>query len=291
MPKSREMPTEIIDGRAIAQSIKEEMTTKIKHLKSKYSIQPRIVTIKIGHDPSSELYLQLRNKASNQVGIKTSEIEFEISTPQVEVLKTLNRLNKDASIHGIMIQYPVPDHISQFQLMQSISPAKDVEGLHPHNIGQTLLGNEYLVPCTPLAVIKILDYEHINLEGKNVTIINHSNVVGKPLAVMCLNRNASVSVIHEYTKEIIPFTKNADILIPATGIPGFVTADHIKQNAILIDVGIATTANGVTGDVDRSSVDNKVRKLTPVPGGVGPVTIASSIYNITQILEASIASI
>jgi methylenetetrahydrofolate dehydrogenase (NADP+)/methenyltetrahydrofolate cyclohydrolase len=283
-----EMPTEIINGRLIAQSIKKSMETKIKELQKIYDIHPKVVTIKIGHDPSSELYLNLRNKACDEAGIKATEIDFESSIPEHKVLNTIQQLNKDSSIQGIMIQYPIPDHISQFQLMKAISPEKDIEGLHPQNLGQTLLGTEYLVPCTPLAVMKIIDHAHIDLAGKNVTIINHSNVVGKPLAVMCLNRNATVTVCHVYTEDIKPYTQQADLLISATGIPGLITADHIKNNAIIIDVGIAPTPEGIKGDVDRTTVDGKAAQLTPVPGGVGPVTIASSIYNIVQILETSI---
>lgn len=282
------MPVQLINGREIANAIKTEIKTKIDNLHSKYQIQPKVVTIKIGHDPSSELYLKLRNNACTQVGINTSVIEFEASITINDVEKTITQINKDPSIHGIMIQYPVPQHISQYQLMQSISPAKDVEGLHPHNLGQTLLGKEYLVPCTPLAVMKIISHERITLEGKYVTIINHSNVVGKPLAVMCLNRNASISVCHVYTPDIIPFTKKADILISATGIPGLITANHIKKNVIIIDVGIATTSEGIKGDVNRTSVESIAAKLTPVPGGVGPVTIASSLWNIVQIIENNI---
>jgi methylenetetrahydrofolate dehydrogenase (NADP+)/methenyltetrahydrofolate cyclohydrolase len=282
------MPVQLINGREIANAIKTEIKTKIDNLHSKYQIQPKVVTIKIGHDPSSELYLKLRNNACTQVGINTSVIEFEASITINDVEKTITQINKDPSIHGIMIQYPVPQHISQYQLMQSISPAKDVEGLHPHNLGQTLLGKEYLVPCTPLAVMKIISHERITLEGKYVTIINHSNVVGKPLAVMCLNRNASISVCHVYTPDIIPFTKKADILISATGIPGLITANHIKKNVIIIDVGIATTSEGIKGDVNRTSVESIAAKLTPVPGGVGPVTIASSLWNIVQIIENNV---
>jgi methylenetetrahydrofolate dehydrogenase (NADP+)/methenyltetrahydrofolate cyclohydrolase len=283
-----EMQTHIINGRLIAQSIKESMTTTIKEFQKKHEISPKVVTIKIGHDPSSELYLQLRNKACDEVGIKATEIDFESSIPENKVLNTIQQLNQDSSIHGIMIQYPIPEHISQFQLMKAISPEKDVEGLHPQNLGQTLLGNEYLVPCTPLAVMKIIDHEHIDLTGKNVTIINHSNVVGKPLAIMCLNRNATTTVCHVYTENIKPYTQQADILIPATGIPGLITGDHIKNDAIIIDVGIAPTPNGIKGDVERTTVEGKAAQLTPVPGGVGPVTIASSIYNIVQILDTSI---
>ncbi len=282
------MPTDIINGRLIAQNIKKSMAAKIKELQKTYDIHPQIVTIKIGHDPSSELYLQLRNKACTEVGIKATEIDFESSIPENKVINTIQQLNKDSSIQGIMIQYPIPEHISQYQLMQTISPEKDVEGLHPQNLGQTLVGKEHLVPCTPLAVMKIIDHQHIDLTGKNVTIINHSNIVGKPLAVMCLNRNATVTVCHVYTQDMKPYTQHADILIPATGIPGLITADHIKNDAIIIDVGIAPTPKGIKGDVDRTTVEGKAAQLTPVPGGVGPVTIASSIYNIVQILKTNI---
>jgi methylenetetrahydrofolate dehydrogenase (NADP+)/methenyltetrahydrofolate cyclohydrolase len=279
------MSTEIINGRAIANSIKELMAEKLEILQSKYRLNPKIVTVKIGHDPSSELYLRLRNKACAQVGIESSEINFEDSVSENKVVNTIQQLNMDADIHGILIQYPVPNHISQFRLMQTIAPSKDVEGLHPHNLGQTLLGKEFLVPCTPLAVMKIIDHEDIDLQGKEVTIINHSNVVGKPLVVLCLNRNATVSICHIFTNDMRPYTRKADILITATGIPGLITADHIKENAIILDVGIAPTPEGIKGDVDKSSVDGKAAKLSPVPGGVGPVTIASSIYNIVQIFE------
>ncbi|MBU0496955.1 MAG: bifunctional 5,10-methylenetetrahydrofolate dehydrogenase/5,10-methenyltetrahydrofolate cyclohydrolase [Candidatus Thermoplasmatota archaeon] len=279
------MPTLIINGKEIAHSIKKQMTTRINYFKTNHHINPNVATIKIGQDPSSDLYLKLRNKACKEVGITTTEIDFEASISQEEVVQTLIDLNHNNAIHGILIQYPVPQHIHQFQLMNTISPQKDIEGLHPHNLGQTLLGNEYLVPCTPLAVIKILEHEAIDLTGKNVTIINHSNVVGKPLAVMCLNRNATVNVCNIFTKDITPFTKKADVLIPATGIPGLITKNHIKKNSIIIDVGIAATKDGIKGDVNRTSVDNIAAKLTPVPGGVGPVTIASSIINMVQILE------
>ncbi len=281
------MPTQIINGKEIANSIKKQLTTQISFLKKKYKIEPTVTTIKIGHDPSSELYLKLRNKACKEVGITTTEINFETSITQNKVIKTLTDLNHDIEIHGILIQYPVPHHIDPIKLMNTISPHKDIEGLHPHNLGQTLLGNEHLVPCTPLAVIKILEHEAIDLKGKNVTIINHSNVVGKPLAIMCLNRNATVNVCHIFTKDIAPFTKKADILISATGIPNLITKDHIKKNSVIIDVGITATKDGIKGDVNRTSVENKAAKLTPVPGGVGPVTIASSIINMVQILKQS----
>jgi methylenetetrahydrofolate dehydrogenase (NADP+)/methenyltetrahydrofolate cyclohydrolase len=282
------MSTHIINGRAIAENILNSISNRIQKLQSKSQITPKVVTIKIGHDASSELYLKLRNKACKKVGITTSKIEFKSDISQEEVMKTIQTLNQDEKTHGIMIQYPIPNHISQYHLMQAINPNKDVEGLHPYNLGQTLIGNEFLVPCTPLAVIKIIDHENIELKGKNVTIVNHSNIVGKPLAMLCVNRNATVNICHIYTDDIKYYTKKAEILIPATGIPGLITKDHVKKNAIIIDVGISSTPEGIRGDINRSSVDDIAASITPVPGGVGPVTIACSIYNIVQILEARV---
>ncbi len=272
------MTAEKIDGRSIARSIRSDLANTIQKL-TRNTLPPRIATILIGHDPSSELYQKLRTKACDEVGINSHPIHFKDEVTQKQILTTIHTLNQDPGIHGILIQYPPPAHLSQTTLMEAIHPTKDVEGLHPANLGRTLIGDERLIPCTPQAVLTILKSLSLPLKGKNITIINHSTIVGKPLAVLLLNRNATVTVCHEYTTNLIKYTQTADILITATGLPRFITPKMIQQDSIIIDVGITKTPQGITGDVDYDAVKEKAAAITPVPGGVGPVTIACALKN------------
>ncbi len=276
------MTAEIINGREIAKEIRNEISKDVKKLISKYNTIPSITTVKIGKDPSSELYLKLRDNACKEVGIKSNHLEFDEKITEDSIIKEITKLNKDGSIHGILIQYPVPKHIPQETLMGIVNPKKDVEGFSPYNMGKTLLGDEFIIPCTPLSVLTILEHENVNLKGKDVVIVNHSNIVGKPLAALLLNRNATVAVCHVFTNEIKKYTTKADILISATGIPKLITKDHVKENAFVIDVGIIKTDQGICGDVDFGEVKEKVGKITPVPGGVGPITIACSLKNMIK---------
>lgn len=273
------MAATLIDGKAIAQTMKTTIANDIADLVKRSGITPTITTITIGTDPASALYLKLREKACAEVGVSSNHLTFPADVSEQKLVQTIQSLNGDATIHGILLQFPLPPHLSAERLITTISPSKDVEGLTPYNMGETLLGTEHLVPCTPLAVVTILEHEHIHVKGTAVTIVNHSTVVGKPLTALLLNRNATVSVCHVYTKNIKPYTSQADILITATGIPGLITADHVKQGAVVIDVGITSTKQGVRGDVNAASVIKKAKALTPVPGGVGPVTIACSLQN------------
>lgn len=276
------MVAEIINGREIAQNIRIKISDEVTKLKSKNKINPTITTVKVGEDPNSELYLKLRDKACKEVGIKSNHLEFDKNIPEKSIIEEIKKLNDDINIHGILIQYPVPPHISQERLMEIINPKKDVEGFNPQNMGRTLIGDEYLLPCTPLSILTILEHENIELKGKDVVIVNHSNIVGKPLSALLLNRNATVSICHVFTKDVKQYTSKADILISATGIPKLITKYHVKSNAIVIDVGIIKTKNGICGDVDFDEVKKIAGKITPVPGGVGPVTIASSIKNMLK---------
>lgn len=276
------MTAKIIDGREIAKNIRTTVANEVKALVSKYDITPTITTIKIGSNPESELYLKLRDKACNEVGIISDHINLPIDVSEQEVLQTIKQLNKDNNTHGVLIQYPIPDHISKDLLMGAVDPKKDVEGFNPQNMGNLLIGNELIIPCTPLAVLTILEHEKVDFKGKEVVIVNHSNVVGKPLAAIFLNRNASVSICHVFSKDIKLYTSKADILVTATGQPRLITADHVKKDAFVIDVGITSTKDGVCGDVDMNSVKEKAGKITPVPGGVGPVTVACSLKNILK---------
>ena len=273
------MTAKIIDGKKIAFELRKNILKEVNNLKSKYNITPKITTIKIGDDPTSNLYLKLRDKACEEVGINSIHIDFSEKTPEENVLQSILELNKNKNVHGILIQLPLPAHISHEKLLNALDPKKDVEGLNPYNLGRTLIGDEHIIPCTPLAVLTILEHEKIRLEGKNVVIINHSNHVGKPLAALLLNRNATVSICHVFTKDLKFYTKNADILITAAGVAKLIKKEHAKNNAFIIDVAIIYTKDGICGDVDFESVKEIVGKITPVPGGVGPVTVACSLKN------------
>jgi len=273
------MTAKIIDGKKIAFELRKNILKEVNNLKSKYNITPKITTIKIGDDPTSNLYLKLRDKACEDVGINSIHIDFSEKTPEENVLQSIHELNKNKNVHGILIQLPLPAHISHEKLLNALDPKKDVEGLNPYNLGRTLIGDEHIIPCTPLAVLTILEHEKIRLEGKNVVIINHSNHVGKPLAALLLNRNATVSICHVFTKDLKFYTKNADILITAAGVAKLIKKEHAKNNAFIIDVAIIYTKDGICGDVDFESVKEIVGKITPVPGGVGPVTVACSLKN------------
>ena len=282
------MTLEIVKGRKIAEKIQNDVSKKVKEIEKKYDIKPNIATIKIGENKESDLYLKLRDKACNKVGIKSTHVEISSDVSEKKVLEKIVELNSDKNVHGILIQMPVPDHISSSKLFETMDPKKDVEGFTPINTGRLMKGDEFIVPCTPLAVLKILEHEKIDLKGKDVTIINHSTVVGKPLSILLLNRDASVSVAHVFTKKLIDYTSKADIIISAAGVAGLIKKEHIKPGSFLIDVGIIKTETGVTGDVDFDSVKNMAGKLTPVPGGVGPVTVACSLLNMIKTFEKSI---
>ena len=220
------MTAKIIDGKKIAFELRKNILKEVNNLKSKNNITPKITTIKIGDDPTSNLYLKLRDKACEEVGINSIHIDISEKTPEENVLQSILELNKNKNVHGILIQLPLPAHISHEKLLNALDPKKDVEGLNPYNLGRTLIGDEHIIPCTPLAVLTILEHEKIRLEGKNVVIINHSNHVGKPLAALLLNRNATVSICHVFTKDLKFYTKNADILITAAGVAKLIKKEH-----------------------------------------------------------------
>jgi methylenetetrahydrofolate dehydrogenase (NADP+)/methenyltetrahydrofolate cyclohydrolase len=277
------MSCTIVDGRKIAETIRQKVALEVKQLVSTYKTPPNIVTLKIGQDASSELYMKLRDTACTDVGIQSTHQEFSEKVTERELISAIHTLNMDPGVHGILIQFPLPGHISSENIIATVHPVKDVEGFTPFNMGRTLFGVEDLVPCTPLSVLTILDHEQVDIMGKAVVIVNHSTVVGKPLTALFLNRNATVSICHVYTKDITPYTSRADILVTAAGVPGLITSDHVKAGAVVVDVGIVPTKDGgVCGDVDVASVKHKAGMLTPVPGGVGPVTIACCLQNMVK---------
>ena len=273
------MTATIINGREIAKELRNTIKGEIQNLTKKYHKDILVVTVVIGEDPSSEMYLKLRSAACEEVGIKSKILRYPADISEPTILRHIHDLNNDSMVHGVFIQYPVPPHLSPTTLMKTVAPHKDVEGFHPENLGRTMIGDEKLIPCTPLSVLTILKHAQIELQGKDVVIVNHSNVVGKPLVALLLNRNATVCVTHVFTGDLKGHTRKADILITGAGVQNLITKDHIKENAVVIDIGIIPTKDGVRGDVDFNSVKEKASIITPVPGGVGPVTIANALSN------------
>lgn len=270
----------IIDGRKIANEIEVGIRKKVGKEK------PGIATILIGENDASLVYARLKEKACNRLGFDSKIIHFPSDAKVKEVKGVIRNFNGDEKIHGIVIQLPLPEEMEYEEIVKEINPQKDIEGMHPCNIGATLLNKEFLVPSTPLAVLKILEYEKIEVKGKGIVIINHSNIVGKPLAAMLLNRNATVSICHVYTKNLEKYTREADILVSGTGVVGLIKEGHVKEGAIAIDVGITRRKNGnICGDIDFKAVKKKVKAITPVPGGVGPVTIACLMENAVKAFE------
>lgn len=279
--------TEFVSGRSLADDIIKKCEVKLSSLSESRGIEPCVATVMVGDDSASRLYMRLRDKACKKAGITSVHVELGENLLMQDLICEIEKLNADTSVHGILVQYPLPSKLSAEKVMACVNPKKDVEGFHPLNMGKTLLGIEELVPCTPLAVIRFLEFLEIDLLGKHVVIVNHSNIVGRPLSVMLLNRNATVTVAHQYTADLEKLCSQADILIPATGIAGLITKNHVKSGAVVLDVGIADDGSGgVTGDVDRKSVDGIASKLSVVPGGIGPVTIACAVQNIVHCVDA-----
>jgi methylenetetrahydrofolate dehydrogenase (NADP+)/methenyltetrahydrofolate cyclohydrolase len=279
------MTLQQIDGKKIAKSIKDHVEKDIADIRKHTGIIPTIVTIMVGENPESSLYLRLRDAACEKVGITSKHIMLKESISEKDLLQIIQELNNDNTIHGILVQLPLPTHLSAQHIFATIAPEKDVEGFHPYNLGHLVDGKEQIIPCTPQAVLEIIKYVNMDLKGKHVVIVNHSTVVGKPLALLCLTRNATVSVCHVYTHSLPTYTNSADILISAAGVPNLITKDHVKDDFFVIDVGIIQTDHGIQGDIDVESIKEKSGMITPVPGGVGPVTVACSLKNMVKTIR------
>ncbi|MCZ7381877.1 MAG: bifunctional methylenetetrahydrofolate dehydrogenase/methenyltetrahydrofolate cyclohydrolase [Candidatus Methanoperedens sp.] len=264
----------VIDGRKIAQDIEAEVKKGVEGFIKEHGIKPALATILVGEHPPSKLYVKLKHWACKRVGIASEDHKFPAQVGQEEIIGLIDTLNKRPEIHGILVQLPLPKHIDERTIMMRISPEKDVDGFNPLNMGKMLIGREGFVPCTPKGIVRALEEFKIDLQGKEVVVVGHSNVVGKPAAMMLLNRNATVKICHIYTKDLKSHTKEADILIVATGVRGLIKADMVKEGAIVFDVGITWQDERVYGDVDFDDVLEKVKLISPVPGGVGPMTIA-----------------
>ena len=275
----------IIDGKVLAQQIEEEVRSGVEDLESNRGVTPGLATILVGDDPASKMYVRLKHKACERVGIRAEDYLLPAETSQEELSSVIDTLNKNKDVHSILLQLPLPKHLSPQKAMEAIAPEKDADGFHPYNMGKLMIGDEGLVPCTPHGIIRALEEYNVPVQGKNVVIVGHSNVVGKPMAALFLNRNATVSVCHVFTDDLKKYTLGADILVVAAGVKHLIKADMVKEEVVIFDVGINQEESGVYGDVDFENVIKKASLITPVPGGVGPLTIAMLMKHVLMCAE------
>ena len=271
---------EIIDGKLVSTVVRSKIAEEILDFKNNTGIVPGLAVVIVGDNPASMVYVRNKKKACEQVGINSYEIALPADISEADLLERVIQLNNDESVHGILVQLPLPAHINEETIINAIDPKKDVDAFHPSNVGRIMIGNYSFLPCTPAGIMDLLDYYNISISGKKCVVLGRSNIVGKPMAHLLLEKNGTVTVCHSRTADLKEETKNADILVVAIGKPEFVTADMVKDGAVVIDVGINRTEDGkLVGDVDFAGVSNVASYITPVPGGVGPMTITTLLKN------------
>ena len=283
------MTGKLIDGKAIGQEIREEIKQRVDALKEK-GMQPGLAVILVGDNQASRTYVRNKEKSSIEAGMKSVLIELPETVSEEDLLAQVAELNKDDSIHGILVQLPLPKHIDEDLVIQAIDPDKDVDGFHPINVGKMIIGQRAYLSCTPYGIIKLLERTGTEIRGKHAVIVGRSNIVGKPMGQLLLQRDATVTYCHSKTENLVEFTKQADILIVAIGRAKFITAEHVKDGAVVIDVGMNRDENGkLCGDVEFETAKEKASAITPVPGGVGPMTITMLLKNTLQSAEKTFA--
>lgn len=269
----------IIDGKALAKEKRAEIAKQVEALKEK-GVTPGLAVVLVGEDPASQIYVRNKHKACEEVGIYSRKITLPEETTEEEILKIIDELNNDPEIDGILVQLPLPKHIDPDKVILSISPDKDVDGFHPVNAGRLLTGQDGFSPCTPLAVMELIKSAGVDVSGKEAVVVGRSNIVGKPVSMLLLRENATVTICHSKTKDLADVCRRADILVAAVGRPEMITSDYVKEGAVVIDVGINRVGEKkVVGDVAFDEVKDKAAYITPVPGGVGPMTITMLLYN------------
>jgi methylenetetrahydrofolate dehydrogenase (NADP+)/methenyltetrahydrofolate cyclohydrolase len=276
------MAATLIKGSEISKQIKEELKQRIVQLKEKHNLIPGLATVLVGQDEASKVYVGAKEKACKDLGIHSERIDLPADTKEEDLLALVEKLNKDPKIHGILVQLPLPKHINETKVLYAIDPNKDVDGFHPVNIGKMMLGEPTFLPCTPHGILELLKRSGTEIKGADAVVVGRSNIVGKPIANMLLQKkggNATVTICHTGTKDISSHTKRADILIVAVGKPKAITADMVKEGVVVIDVGVNRLETGLVGDVDFDAVKEKAKAITPVPGGVGPMTITMLMVN------------
>lgn len=275
----------IIDGKKISTEIKDELKEQVAQLKAE-GVEVTLAVVKVGEDPASAVYVRNKEKACEYIGINSKKIEMPEETTEEELLKLVDDLNTDPAINGILVQLPLPKHIDENKILLAIDPMKDVDGFHPVNVGKMVIGEESFLPCTPAGIIEMIKRSGLDIEGKECVIIGRSNIVGKPMAILMLRENATVTVTHSRTKNLPEVCKRADIIVAALGKAKFVTKDFVKEGAIIIDVGMDRDEDGkLCGDVDFDEVESIASAITPVPGGVGPMTVTMLLVNCLRSVE------
>ena len=275
----------IIDGRQISQQIKDELKEKVNAYK-KQGVEITLAVVKVGNDPASAVYVRNKEKACEYVGITSRTLALPEETTEEELLDTVKQLNEDYTVNGILVQLPLPKHIDESKILLAIDSHKDVDGFHPVNVGKMVIGEDTFLPCTPAGIIEMLKRSNIEISGKECVVIGRSNIVGKPMSMLMLKENATVTITHSRTKDLRKVTKRADILIAAIGKAKYVTSDFVKEGAVVIDVGMDRDENGkLCGDVDFDGVSQIASAITPVPGGVGPMTVTMLLVNCLRSVE------
>jgi methylenetetrahydrofolate dehydrogenase (NADP+)/methenyltetrahydrofolate cyclohydrolase len=280
---------ELIDGKLVSQKLREKIKGEVDAFKAEFGITPGLAVVIVDENPASLVYVRNKHKACVEAGMNSIEVKLPENTSEEELLSKIDELNADDAVHGILVQLPLPRHISEDKVIARISPKKDVDAFHPSNVGKIMTGGYNFLPCTPSGVMDLLDYYKVELCGKRAVVIGRSNIVGKPMALVLLERNATVTVCHSRTSDIAMYTREADVVVVAVGRPNFLKAEMVKGGAVVIDVGINRLENGkLCGDVDFEAVSGVASLITPVPGGVGPMTITTLLKNTLSAAKESV---
>lgn len=270
----------IISGKEISVKIKDQLKEEVLKIKDEYQRLPKLAVILVGDNQASQVYVRNKERGCAYIGIESLKITHDASFSEAELLKEIEQLNQDDSVDGILVQLPLPKHINEDKVLEAIDPSKDVDGFHPQNVAKLFLGQKSLVPCTPKGMMVLLDEINYDLTGKEVVVVGRSNIVGKPVALLCLQKNATVTIAHSRTKNLKEVCKRADVLIAAVGRPKMINSEYVKEGAVVLDVGINRDENNkLCGDVDFEDVKDLVHAITPVPGGIGPMTITMLLQN------------
>jgi len=286
------MAAHLIDGKAIGAAVRAEIKDRVEEFSVRTGIKPKLVTVLVGDDPASRIYVRNKGKACHEAGMLSQQIDLPATLPENDLLALVAELNADPAVHGILVQLPLPDHINESRVIEAISPDKDVDGFHPVNAGRLLSGGPCFVPCTPLGIMKMLDHESVSLKGKHAVVVGRSNIVGKPVALLLLARHATVTICHSRTKDLPAVVRSADVVVAAVGKAEMIRGDWLSPGAVVIDVGINRLPDGkLVGDVAFEEAKEVAGKITPVPGGVGPMTITMLLHNTLEAADRQTAAV
>jgi methylenetetrahydrofolate dehydrogenase (NADP+)/methenyltetrahydrofolate cyclohydrolase len=283
------MAAHLIDGKAIGAAVRAEIRDRVEEFSARTEIKPNLVTVLVGDDPASRIYVRNKGKACHEAGMLSQQIDLPATLPENDLLALVAELNADPAVHGILVQLPLPDHINESRIIEAISPDKDVDGFHPVNAGRLLSGGPCFVPCTPLGIMKMLDHESVSLKGKHAVVVGRSNIVGKPVALLLLARHATVTICHSRTKDLPAVVRSADVVVAAVGRAQMIRGDWLSPGAVVIDVGINRLPDGkLVGDVAFEEAKEIAGKISPVPGGVGPMTITMLLHNTLEAADRQV---